>query len=365
MSEDASSQLFQKCLVNTHTANSLPVQKGLFTRLRCLPLAITQATAYIKENAISVGEYLLLFNKKVDEFGYILSESHKEHGHSEMYLVGVTWLLSLEQIRRRDSLAAEYLSFMVCVEPNDIPQSLLPLGPSQKEQMDAMAVLSAYSLISTHADGKTFDIHRLVHLAAREWFETEGVLVGLMENAMTRMEEAFPNSNHENRSLWRTYLPHARYLLKSDIVKNHHSTRTNFMWRYGMCLCADERWNEAESSIRRVLETRQKVLGEYHRDTLAAMDALASIYRNQGQLVEAEKLDAQAMKIRGAQLDLLNGAGFCMLSLNSGGVVRGLSSLYILKHIMNWLNHDRKKAKLHAVKPCEVFDLIGGTGTGG
>jgi patatin-like phospholipase/acyl hydrolase len=43
--------------------------------------------------------------------------------------------------------------------------------------------------------------------------------------------------------------------------------------------------------------------------------------------------------------------------------VRGLSTLYILKSIMDRLNAERKS--LPPLKPCEVFDLIGGTSTGG
>jgi hypothetical protein len=54
----------------------------------------------------------------------------------------------------------------------------------------------------------------------------------------------------------------------------------------------------------------------------------------------------------------------CLLSLDGGGV-RGLSALYILKIIMDRLNHELKKRNLPPKKPCEVFDLIGGTSTGG
>lgn len=56
--------------------------------------------------------------------------------------------------------------------------------------------------------------------------------------------------------------------------------------------------------------------------------------------------------------------GLCLLSLDGSGV-RGLSSLYILKSIMDRLNDAREQIKLPPVKPCEVFDLIGGTRTGG
>ncbi|KAL8650449.1 MAG: hypothetical protein Q9226_005139 [Calogaya cf. arnoldii] len=56
--------------------------------------------------------------------------------------------------------------------------------------------------------------------------------------------------------------------------------------------------------------------------------------------------------------------GPCLLSLDGGGV-RGLSTLYVLKSIFKQLNQERSLADLPSLKPCEVFDLIGGTSTGG
>ncbi|RSM08652.1 hypothetical protein CEP52_004611 [Fusarium oligoseptatum] len=55
--------------------------------------------------------------------------------------------------------------------------------------------------------------------------------------------------------------------------------------------------------------------------------------------------------------------GLCLLSLDGGGV-RGLSSLYVLKRIMDQVNAGRD-AHAPPRKPCQVFDLIAGTSTGG
>jgi patatin-like phospholipase/acyl hydrolase len=66
----------------------------------------------------------------------------------------------------------------------------------------------------------------------------------------------------------------------------------------------------------------------------------------------------------GGEPNPLDSTGLCLLSLDGGGV-RGLSTLYILKSIMDRLNYERKKNSLPPAKPCEVFDLIGGTNTGG
>lgn len=67
---------------------------------------------------------------------------------------------------------------------------------------------------------------------------------------------------------------------------------------------------------------------------------------------------------QGGEPNPVDTTGLCLLSLDGGGV-RGLSSLYILKSIMDRLNHAREQIKLPPVKPYEVFDLIGGTSTGG
>ena len=51
-----------------------------------------------------------------------------------------------------------------------------------------------------------------------------------------------------------------------------------------------------------------------------------------------------------------------ILSLDGGGV-RGLSSLLILKEIMEEIQ--RQNGSLDTPLPCDYFDLIGGTSTGG
>lgn len=54
--------------------------------------------------------------------------------------------------------------------------------------------------------------------------------------------------------------------------------------------------------------------------------------------------------------------GLCLLSLDGGGV-RGLSSLYIVECIMTLINAQHHGSE--PLKPCDVFDMIAGTSTGG
>lgn len=57
-------------------------------------------------------------------------------------------------------------------------------------------------------------------------------------------------------------------------------------------------WGEAEELEMQVMETRKRMLGMEHPDTLTSMANLASIYRNQGRWKEAEELELQVMVTR-------------------------------------------------------------------
>ncbi|KIM19900.1 hypothetical protein M408DRAFT_30828 [Serendipita vermifera MAFF 305830] len=56
------------------------------------------------------------------------------------------------------------------------------------------------------------------------------------------------------------------------------------------------------------------------------------------------------------------GSGLCLLGLDSGGP-RGVSQLTILARLMHRLNYDSRDDQI--IRPCDVFDMIGGSGSGG
>jgi hypothetical protein len=74
---------------------------------------------------------------------------------------------------------------------------------------------------------------------------------------------------------------------------------------------------------------------------------------------------AQALRSEtGGEPDIIDTTGPCLLSLDGGGV-RGISTLYVLQNLMRRVNIDRNARGLGYARPCDVFDLIGGTSTGG
>jgi tetratricopeptide (TPR) repeat protein len=298
MDEEVATRLLQKCLVHPELVNNRKEATALLAELTYLPLAIVQAAAYINENRIALADYLSLLEEQEEEVIDLLSEAFEDDGRYRNVKnpVATTWVVSFEQIRRRDPLAADYLSFMSCVDPKGIPQPLLPPGSSRKKEIDAIGTLNAYSFLSRRSVDLALDLHRLVHLATRNWLRKEELLAQSTESVIERLEEVFPDDNHKDRKVWRMYLPHVRYALESDLVNKDGRSRIDLAWRYGTCLYSDGRWKEAEISFGRVMEARKRVLGEDHPSTLTSMANLASTYRKQGRWDQAEELEVQVVE---------------------------------------------------------------------
>ncbi|KAK5073395.1 hypothetical protein LTR70_010318 [Exophiala xenobiotica] len=178
MGEKAATQLLKKSLASPNLVDDTQDATALLESLTYFPLAIAQAAAYINENGITLSDYSLLLEQKEEETIDILSEEFKDYGsyRDVKNPVATTWLISFERIQRSDPLAAGYLSFIACVNPRDIPESLLPPGPSRNQEVKAIGTLAAYSFISRRPVEFSLDLHRLVHLATRNWLRQEEML---------------------------------------------------------------------------------------------------------------------------------------------------------------------------------------------
>ncbi|KAI9658337.1 MAG: hypothetical protein M1821_002470 [Bathelium mastoideum] len=303
MEEEVALAMLRNCLHDKTLVQSREDAVRLLDQLTHLPLAIAQATAYINENSITLLEYSTLLSDKEENVLEVLSEDFEDQGryHSlhTKNPVATTWLISLEQIQRHDRLAADYLSFMACIDPRNIPLSLLPRA-TRKKELDAMGTLSAYSFITKRTRTQSLDIHPLVHLVTRNWLRQNGRLDEWKANVITRLNVIFPveRKRSENRALWRTYLPHVRYIFGSEneTLPNDASVEAELLEKFGLCLMEDGMYNEAKKPLLRSWELRKTALGTEHPVTLCGMASLAEAVFNQGRYREVEDLDKQLIE---------------------------------------------------------------------
>ncbi|PKY04536.1 hypothetical protein P168DRAFT_253741, partial [Aspergillus campestris IBT 28561] len=300
LDDQLATELFRASLMNEDLMTDDKSATMLFHQLGGLPLALTQAASYINQNSISLKEYLLLLNEQEHIKVELLSQDFDDDYRYEetQNPVATTWLISFEQIRRSNPMATEYLSHIACIHHRDIPLSLLPPGGSPVEQQKALGLLKAYSFLTQMTDSVFLNMHRLVHLATRNWLRGENLLDGRTVQTCDFFNDILPSDDHENRALWREYLPHAQFLLQTPECLEGGLERQDLCGMVALYLSADGRYNDAEPLFREVHANRALLLGKTHPKTVDSIAKLAWTYQNQMRWNEAEELESQVLSFR-------------------------------------------------------------------
>jgi tetratricopeptide (TPR) repeat protein len=305
MSKADARQLLARRLIKQGLLDDKTAANELLEKLTYLPLAIVQAAAFINNNDISVSGYISLFRHTGTETE-LFSERFEDPGrYREMdSTVAKTWHISFNQIQGQDRLAAEYLSFMACINRIDIPQSLLPLGGSLVQQVKALGTLTGYAFITERQQTaqdfdqeRFFNMHRLVHMAAAWWLDGHNERATWAGKAVARLEELVPHGGHERKATWTTYLSHAIYVAGlSDTVEE--IPRASLLDRVGQCQASLGQYSAAETTHRQALSLRRKRLGNKHIQTLMSMHEVGFVLNNQGRYEGAEAMNRQTLALK-------------------------------------------------------------------
>ncbi|KAB8220063.1 hypothetical protein BDV33DRAFT_191451 [Aspergillus novoparasiticus] len=294
--KETASSILENLLLQKHLLEDHITTVALLEQLAFLPLAIAQASAYINKKCLTLSAYLTLLQEEEDDAVELLSEDFRDPGRYKdiQNPVITTWLISFKQIQHQDQLAADYLSFMACINPRNIPHSLLPPQTSRKQRLDALGLLNAYSF--TNTQDLDISMHRLVYIATRNWLRKNGLFSHWIQRVADRMDMVFPNAHYTNRELWREYLPHALVLVYDDEFIVQQEQYSILVEKIADCLNSDGKYHEAEALYKTLIRINQERDGIQHATTLISMGKLASTYCSRGQLHEAEMLNIQVME---------------------------------------------------------------------
>jgi hypothetical protein len=279
----------------------------LLQTLDYMPLAITQAAAYISQRAprITLSRYLQDLLKGDRERANLLKKDvgdSRRDGKASNSIIA-TWQISFEHIRQYKPSAARLLSLMSLFNRQGIPESLLnhryQEGDVEDDFEDDIQTLINYSLIGTNADGDVFEMHRLVQFTTKAWLEINNELEKWKEQYVEVMDKVFPVGRYEN---WETCLelfPHAENVLVYRPTNEAHLEKWSSIL-FNAAWYADDKGNygTAEEMNRQALEGYKKALGPEDPNTLNSKANLASTFWNQGRWKEAEGLDVQVMETR-------------------------------------------------------------------
>ena len=131
---------------------------NLLKELDHLPLAVSQAAAFLKRKTVSLAGYInALQGKAAAEFLHEeLNDSRRDEESQNS--VFRTWNLSFDLIKKQKPRAADVLALFAMFDRQSVPVFLLKLP----EVATSLDVLQSFSLVTARAGSETFQIHRLV-----------------------------------------------------------------------------------------------------------------------------------------------------------------------------------------------------------
>ncbi|KAK1594591.1 phosphorylase superfamily protein [Colletotrichum navitas] len=264
-----------------------------------LPLAITQASAYLNRNRhVSIAKYLQLVQGTEQTRMSTLSREFDDRTRypRSRNAIATTWLVSFDQIKQTDSYATELLFFISLIEPKSIPRSILYCSGSEDDMEYAIGTLCSYAFLVAQEDAQSFDMHSLVHLAARFWAKQQPIEEQITRAAVKHLCEIFPTNDHENRTVWRAYMPHALRLWSTKTQINDLEIQAALYVKVGQCLLRDGRVKEAIKLLEHSVDI-QATLEEEHPDRLASQHHLANAYQDDRKTKEAMELLEHIMKV--------------------------------------------------------------------
>ncbi|KAF2719982.1 hypothetical protein K431DRAFT_295506 [Polychaeton citri CBS 116435] len=264
----------------------------LASALEFIPLALTQAAAYLRRSRrkSSIRGYLQEL-QKLDESGTALLD----HDHGDLRRdpeatnsIFLTWQMSFAAIPES---AADLLTLMSLCDRQAIPASLIFCRDIESSDLDRtfeedIELLMGYSFIKEVDEGSVFEMHRFVQLATRRWSTLSERISTQVDTLVSRINQAFPWSQQTNIKTCAVLFPHARSAM--DLEK--HTKYGKLDWSLVMTKAAEYASFQGSQVLpkqgiemgERCWEARKMLLGDDHPDTLASMNNLAGYFDKLG-----------------------------------------------------------------------------------
>jgi tetratricopeptide (TPR) repeat protein len=308
--------------------------KTLCDQLECIPLAIIQASAFMHRMSMAAETYLTLYQESSAAQIDFLSAEFEDtvRDRESKNPIATTWFISFEHIERRIPLAGELLKRMCLVDPQAIPVSLIQCQEPRHELVKALGTLQGFSLITARVSTtgkpkkmeKTYDLHRLVRLAMRNWLKQHDLLHLWTARSLKIVAENYPDveaTGWMEINRCRAYSPHAIALLFSDdfnspgkdvasiffnqrMIGAHAqddvpcaSCAANLMMKLSFIFDISQRVEDAMHWAIKAVSLRTFIYGEEHQCAIEALIRAATAYYDAGRLTEAREFGEKAVRL--------------------------------------------------------------------
>ena len=301
MNPDESAELLRLYLPQAHKDEV----SELVRELENVPLAISQAGAYIKEvPRISIPKYLAIFRRSTEDQVALLNKNKQDLRRDPAVpnAVITSWELSFNQIRQKSPDSAGLLSLMSYFSRQAIPQFLLQGDVDDLSFEENINHLLNFSLIRADIRKDFFEMHRLIQAAMQHWLRSEGYEQLWRERAIGRLAHEYPSVDvqREHWPVCELLMSHAEEVsLYTGSSKRSELSRADILnstaW-YKIQRQGDNALAEEES--KQALQIQRRYFDEDSDGVLGTLNTLAEAERGLGKFKEAVDLHESILKRR-------------------------------------------------------------------
>ena len=268
------------------------------TMLGRIPLALTQACAYIESNEpMTISEYCAKFFSQDTQERLLNKASYDLRRDSDIpNAVITTWRISFEHLKAHHRFTADVLSLLGVLDRQHIPRFLTYLLDQDRLNVDeALGRLLAFCLVRLEVDDEYLEIHPLVDIALRSWMKENDELSNWLKVATMILVQCFPQDLVENAEHWRLgyiLLPHAQRVIDTSSKLPAMSGGQLAVLLTYVAVCLDLQYQLEEAAIlhQQAIDIATTAWGPQDSWTLTYQSNLAQTLKIQKKLNEAEEI---------------------------------------------------------------------------
>ncbi|KAK4656406.1 LOW QUALITY PROTEIN: hypothetical protein QC762_0060060 [Podospora pseudocomata] len=160
---------------------------------------------------------------------------------------------------------------------------------------DDVAMLRDYCLIAT-TEMDEFEMHGLVQFSTRKWLEQWGQQETFKQKFIERMAASFPTGNYKNWATCRNLFAHVQVAVAYQPSDDRNDLWATLLYNGGWFAWSQGRYEVAQRMVGKARRARENRLGKEDTASLHSMSLFALVLLDRGQWEEAEKLEVQVME---------------------------------------------------------------------
>ena len=277
----------------------------LVRQLDYMPLAISQAAAYIKERTplVTIGSYVRKAQEDPEEQLRLLRIHMRDPRRDQKATNAIllTWHVSFSHIYKSQRAAGILLGLMSILNREHIPIDILEPSYAAIDECtadrfeDSIAVLRSFDLVGFAEDEASFRMHRLVQLSTRHWLQIHELVDQRVHAVIQSLNQSFPQRPlngdfHQDVPLCQRLLPHVEEILGLAAPAEYVGVQGNIFLLAKMFYALVGRLDKALVTQQKIWQAHVQVKGKHNKATVQRAAELGLRLRVAGKHPEAQRI---------------------------------------------------------------------------